>query len=325
VRALGISFFIFLGCVTHAQNLVPNNSFENYVSCPNGLGEIIDAVSWTNPTWSTPDYYNSCAPINSGCSVPSNAGGYHMAFTGNAYAGLITYSAIFPNSRDYIQVKLLDSLILGKEYCISYYVSLSKIVQLAANGFSAYLSTYPVASANQNILPYSAQVNYAGNIITDTINWVLISGTVIARGGESYLTIGNFSTDANTSTSIVNQSGSGGAESYYYIDDVYVGTCDTLKPPEIISFLTVPNIFTPNNDGANDVFKITQSHIQTLDCSIYDRWGVKLWELKNPDESWDGTTKAGVLCGDGVYYYVLNATGLDGKKYALNGFLQLMR
>ena len=139
------------------------------------------------------------------------------------------------------------------------------------------------------------------------------------------LTIGNFNTDSNTSTNLVNQSGSGGPAAYYYIDDVYVGTCDTLKPPVIKSSLTVPNVFTPNGDGQNDVFSIQQSNIQTLNCKIYDRWGGKVWELKGPDESWDGHNQTGNPCNDGVYFYVLDAAGEDGKAYHQTGFVELLR
>ncbi len=315
-------FLTSLSFCAASQNLVPNPSFETFTTCPNGGGEIYYASSWIDPSSGSSDYFNECS--TSIATVPLNFAGYRWPRTGKAYSGIILIDKTQSNIREYIQVRLSDSLVKGQIYCAGFYVSLSGIVQVACNSMSMYFSDLPINCAGC-LFPYTPQINYQGAPISDTLKWILISGTFTALGGESYITIGNFNSDANTSTSIVNPTGSGGNEAYYYIDDVYVGTCDTLKPPEIISFLTVPNIFTPNNDGVNDVFKITQSNIQTLDCSIYDRWGVKLWELKNPDESWDGRNKAGVLCGDGVYYYVLTAAGLDGKKYALNGFLQLMR
>jgi len=189
---------------------------------------------------------------------------------------------------------------------------------------SLYFSPNSI-SCSGCLLPYTPQINYLGSPITDTLNWILISGSYTALGGEKYITIGNFNSDSNTSTAVVNPTGSGGTEAYYYIDDVYVGTCDTIKPPVIVSSLSVPNVFTPNSDGINDVFKIQGSNIQTLTCSIYDRWGGKVWELKNPLENWDGRNPTGMPCNDGVYFYVLDATGEDGKSYHKTGFVQLIR
>jgi gliding motility-associated-like protein len=323
MRIIGIFISCFLFTSSGGQNLVPNPSFENYSSCPTGGGDVAALVSWTNPTSSTPDYFNECATsIPSGCSVPVNFVGYQWPRTGKGYAGLVTYVQVFPNARDYVSIELSDTLTPGQLYCVGYYVSLSNISQYASNAFSAYFSSTPVLSASGSVLPFIPQFNYRGGVVTDTLNWVLVDGQFVASGGEKYMTIGNFNTDANTATILINPSGAGGAESYYYIDDVYVGTCDTIKPA---SSLQIPNVFTPNNDQVNDVFRITTTNIQTLNCQIYDRWGIKVWELTTPFESWDGHNKTGVVCSDGVYYYVLWATGVDGKKYDKTGFVQLIR
>jgi gliding motility-associated-like protein len=87
------------------------------------------------------------------------------------------------------------------------------------------------------------------------------------------------------------------------------------------STVLIPNVFSPNGDGSNEVFKITSTGLQSIDVSIYNRWGKKVAEWSgSPDSGWDGK---GVE--DGVYYYVLNATDLAGKTTAYNGFIQLLR
>jgi len=71
-------------------------------------------------------------------------------------------------------------------------------------------------------LPIVPQVvNTLGSFITDTLNWMEVSGTFIASGTEAYLTIGNFYDDANTATSIVN-AGANYFVIYLLIDDVSV-------------------------------------------------------------------------------------------------------
>jgi len=112
------------------------------------------------------------------------------------------------------------------------------------------------------------------------------------------------------------------------VTDAFGCTSDTtyvidVKPPT--SSLTVPNFFTPNGDGSNDGFYVTFTNLSAFEMKIYDRWGVLMSHLIDPNVHWDGRTIAGALATDGTYYYVVTAKGVDSKIYALNGFLQLMR
>ncbi len=100
------------------------------------------------------------------------------------------------------------------------------------------------------------------------------------------------------------------------------GPCDTSKGS---SCITIPNVFSPNNDGKNDVFKITSSGLKAMTCGIFNRWGVKLWDLKGPEENWDGRDQTGIACSTGTYFYILDAVGVDGKAYHQSGFVELIR
>ncbi len=90
------------------------------------------------------------------------------------------------------------------------------------------------------------------------------------------------------------------------------------------SWIVVPNIFTPNGDGVNDTWQVSYQNIQDFDAKIFDRWGVELIHLTSPGESWDGRTLAGNMASDGTYYYIIMATGGDGKKYTLTGYTMLL-
>jgi gliding motility-associated-like protein len=89
--------------------------------------------------------------------------------------------------------------------------------------------------------------------------------------------------------------------------------------------LTVPNVFTPNGDGSNDVFVPTFINLASLHCRIYDRWGVLIYEWDGLNGSWDGKTTKGKKAVDGVYYYELNATTNQGENRTLSGFVHLVR
>jgi len=99
-------------------NLVPNSSFENIITCPSGIGQLFNTTDWINPTGCTPDFFHQCGTMGSG--VPSNSFGNELAKTGLAYAGFYTFNkAQGDNGREYIQVKLNDTLEWGKKYFVS--------------------------------------------------------------------------------------------------------------------------------------------------------------------------------------------------------------
>lgn len=90
-----------------------------------------------------------------------------------------------------------------------------------------------------------------------------------------------------------------------------------------ISNIILPNVFTPNFDSINDVFKPYLDEITELDFSIFNRYGNLIFETTRLHGFWDGRTTSGVPCTDGTYFCVLNATGIDGKKYKEKTFVQL--
>ena len=89
--------------------------------------------------------------------------------------------------------------------------------------------------------------------------------------------------------------------------------------------LSVPNVFTPNSDGKNDLFRITAVGIKDLNCSIYDRWGLKMYEWEGVNGYWDGRSKSGAAAVDGSYFYIITYTDLKGTSKTEKGFLSLFR
>jgi gliding motility-associated-like protein len=88
--------------------------------------------------------------------------------------------------------------------------------------------------------------------------------------------------------------------------------------------IVIPNVFTPNGDGKNDVFKITSNGLKSLNCVIYDRWGLKMYEWDGIKGFWDGNTKGG-SAPDGTYFYIINYTDLLDKSTTEKGYLNLFQ
>ncbi|MBX2931483.1 MAG: T9SS type A sorting domain-containing protein [Chitinophagaceae bacterium] len=224
-----------LSIIVHAQfspyNLVPNPSFEQYDNCP------IESSNFKNDKpnfWYKPDlrgatYYNACANNNI-TGVPANfgGGGYNFQYprTGNGYIAMYYYNSM--DSRNYIQVQLLDSLQQGECYYAEYYVNSLNTLRLGCNNQSMLFTNNPVyvdTANNIYLLPANPQIQNP-YIVTDTLNWVKVAGVFTAQGGEKYLTLGNFKNNAQTSFQIMQTTGYYGAA--YYIDDVSVLPLDSI-------------------------------------------------------------------------------------------------
>jgi Secretion system C-terminal sorting domain len=213
-----VSVLIIVCSWCNAQNLVPNPDFENTLPHNNCITGVEVAGGWFNPNVATPDLY-SYLPTCSSSSF-NNPSGYQLPNSGLCYVGLFTYQ--FPNTREYIEIKLLDSLTANQDYLVSFYISRAETFAIAADGMGAYFSndTLITTTGYGNFQVVPQVKNPSGNILYDDLNWTQISGTYHATGGEKYLTIGNFADTTNTVIDTV----PGGLylSAYYYIDDVSV-------------------------------------------------------------------------------------------------------
>lgn len=89
--------------------------------------------------------------------------------------------------------------------------------------------------------------------------------------------------------------------------------------------LYVPNVFTPNNDGSNDVLHIRNEGIDQIHIQIWDRWGLKVFEASDPEIAWDGRSMAGVQVSDGTYYYILKARSATTEYPEMTGYITLVK
>ena len=105
---------------------------------------------------------------------------------------------------------------------------------------------------------------------------------------------------------------------------------DTTAPKYInvvISLINVPNVFTPNGDGKNDVFCVQAFSVEAFEAIILNRWGRKVYEWHDPEGGWDGRIN-GKYATPGTYYYIVTARGREKSnppKYVKKGALLLVR
>lgn len=219
--------FLFKNIIS--QNLISNPSFER-VDTPVfwNSGSFINSSIFppirnvTDWDWhNSPDYFSSNFPFGTSRNVPINDIGNSYPKHGNAYGGFISYYRT-GETKEYIYQNLSAPLIQDSVYCLSFFVSRADKITNAIHSIGANFTTTAPTMTNVYISATPQVVNQNG-FITDTIGWTEIKGCFTAQGGEQYITIGNFNSNANTDTLFVgstNPLSNAPGYAYYYIDSV---------------------------------------------------------------------------------------------------------
>ncbi len=370
MKRLAFGILSLVCTLASAQNLVKNPSIENTGPCPIFFTDFEDmAEPWTN-YFGTPDYFHEVCggPGNPNLNVTD------QPFDGNGYAGITVYGDTgSAYVREYLHGELKEPLEEGKFYRVTFYVKPvndnNVAVSYGINQLGMVLTEEELDSVpDERVYNIEPQV-VARNVVVTENYWTAICGIVKARGGERFITIGNFKTDFETS--VLPLSGASNPQlSYYLIDQVEVVPNDLPQLPEDTIICTeqridlsitradvsvrwsdgvfeevsrhylitepgiytatisdpgcsyvdtivvepancdeckvyVPNAFTPDGNGVNDVFEVFAEtaceDLISFRISIFDRWGQKVFESNSTEVHWDGLN----VDHQGVFTYTM--------------------
>lgn len=218
----------------HAQNLVPNYSFEYSTYCPYAPGQINSAFGWNDAYGNTADFFHPCG--NAMVSAPVNSFGGQAAADGISYIGFRAYTSGNPTYFEFPAIELTAPLDSCQTYAISFKVSRGAgdqgggwaTDQLGIAFFNSVQTQSAFADQLWGFAPgpiVPAFTSPPGQVITDSTGWTTISATYVAQGGEVYLVIGNF----QFTNTIPVWTGTGSDFSaYYFVDDVHVERTSSL-------------------------------------------------------------------------------------------------
>jgi gliding motility-associated-like protein len=100
---------------------------------------------------------------------------------------------------------------------------------------------------------------------------------------------------------------------------------DKIAIDQGLCLLVMPNAFSPNHDGLNDVFRIKHPwYIKEFHMMIFNRWGEKVFESYDPNKGWNGTWN-GIDQPSSAYAWVISLTDKDGQKDSSRGIVILAR
>jgi gliding motility-associated-like protein len=414
MKRLYIILLFFTHFVYNAQNtnLLPDPGFEDTIICDIQY-PIENMKYWYNPTENSPDAVLYCNDDIISSDMFKKHSGH-----GRAIIYLYYVSSLPTGGRDYVASPLKNTLKQNKKYCVDLYTIPSKASKYGCNSLGVYFGNGHQYYNTLSIPAVSPQADTLLSVpITDTSKWFHYMNIFTATGNETDIIVGNFKTDAQINTPIINNSPLPLANGAYFVfDDVSLHemsinsgdtavTCpqnmvatigetnqdtafksywwydasgalidsinsqiqvqpvnntfyvqekrmcgqslwdtvfvkiDTVCPPpppeppvEEAEFV-IPNVFSPNEDGINDVWRVSTTLDQTIEnFVIYDRWGVSIVDSKNINflnskkiVSWDGYTTSGIASSDGVYYYIIELKNTKGEIEKYRGYITLLR
>jgi gliding motility-associated-like protein len=253
----------------------------------------------------------------------------------------------------YITVSPSVTLSVTKNYAVCE----GSPLQFDASGGGTYLWT-PATGLSNDRIPNPALVakdsmkyqvlieNQYGCRDSATVEVDVYRRIKLTAGPDKYVTVG----DTATLTPAI----TGTAVSYYWSPGMYINNVNTLNPKvnpplgditytlhamsgpgcgngtddvvvHVYDSMYIPNAFTPNNDGHNDVFRVLPFDNYTLNrLTIYNRWGRVVFNTANPGEGWDGCFNQQPQ-PPGTYIYYLEMTAKSGHKLQRRGTLVLIR
>lgn len=160
---------------------------------------------------------------------------------------------------------------------------------------------------------------------------LVVEFTNESLNSNSYsFTFGNGTSYSTTNISATPSSTYGFPGTFTVVLTASNGVCQDTAHLEVIVIpfppmtVVMPNIFTPNGDGNNDVFFIRLENAVSVEVTIVNRWGNKMVTFSGLTAFWDGRVN-GNLADEGVYFYTYTATGLDGTTQTGEGNVQLIR
>jgi gliding motility-associated-like protein len=306
---------------------VVNSGFESYNFIPTTTGSWNCAPGWTNTgsLLGSPDYYTYLA--GSAADLPETPLAIVNAYRGSAVMGMIMTGRPGTNLREYLTGSLERPLEVGKTYDFRFRITAGKVTAVSTSGLSVkgigvLFSEVPPVQNLQTPINLDPQFELATTAYSDS--WQLIRFSFTATQPFMHFTIGVFGAD--DVHHIAEEEGTNPAYAYYFLDDFDIvensgvvsnpgqGGGDSKDPgnpntddgevveEKPIAPIMVPNSFTPNGDGFNDLFLPVAGTVSHWELDIFDRWGKQVFHTDNENAGWDGTFQGKAL-DSGMYVY----------------------
>ncbi len=330
-----------------------NGGFEDFSQLPNNIGQWSYSDAWSNAgsDISHPDYYHVDGTL--GGDLPQTPVGYVLPFEGKAVMGFIAAGAQGLNRRSYLSTELANELEEGTTYQVSFSITNGVVTEgsFAGLGTSHLGMCFTIGEPVQNgQSPLDLTPQFQLQSVEYHREWKRFTFSFTSDDEYTHMTFGVFGSDQGKT--ITSFEPGNPSLAYYFVDDFtievrptevlesnadprfdqlasndddIISPIDSYDVPEFF----IPNAFTPNGDGDNDVFIPVINDISNYTFCIYSRWGELIFKTSNPGDGWDGSTIGDNEAGVGVYIWELRFTQFtdEGESYEVQqkGTVNLIR
>jgi outer membrane protein OmpA-like peptidoglycan-associated protein len=310
--SLSIGIFSF---AQDDQNMVENPGFEQIEGKIKREGAINVAVGWMSPTKASADLY--AAKVKGDLGTPQNFVGYEDPHGGSNYAGIRVFSYNDKEPRQYVSTKLKLPLRKEAKYCVKFYVNLAEGSKYASNNIGINFSKKQYNIDENKSIMVPTHVQHRDNpVFNHYFGWEEVCMVYEARGGEKFLTLGNFYANGDTKNQRLKKvkefTGTSVMSAYYYIDDISVvmiddeSECDCKIKEHEVKTEYVYEVSPVNPEGMEDpdIVKYTElyfgygksdftksdyEHLKNLDMvmSNNDAYKLNIFAHMDSDEAQD--------------------------------------
>ena len=337
--------FTFILLFLNATAQLLRNDFEEYQAIPNQLGQWFLVHGLLNPSGgdqglANPDYFHYGASAEA--DLPETAYSIISPKNGQGVMGLHVADKTDLPKQEYISFELAQPLEIGKSYHLQFSWSNGKRTAvspagLAVSNLGVLLSDQLPHQIGANRITDNAQFVFENSLYSE--DWREANITFIATENSKFVTMGVFG-DGDVKSLLKSQF-SGAQIAYYFFDAVRlweVNESHVMRVPwlsdgmpiplnnviEGREVVYVPNSFTPNEDGKNDVFMEMQEEVLGWNLELYNRWGELIFKSQNARAGWDGKYHGSVMEED-IYYWQLTYLDPEGDAKKCTGNVFLIR
>ncbi len=317
---------LWAGVSQLASAQLVNPGFELSSGMPAAPGMWHLLHGWNNAFSgiSSPDFFHMDGTL--GGDLPETPVAMVHPADGRGVAGLAVIKrngAGQPLSREYLVQAFDQPLQVGQHYQLSFSLTNGErlptsLSGLAVNGVGVALTEDQPAQFGDGVLDLSPAFQFPYARYDE--EWEQVTMTFLADAPHRFLTIGVFLPDEALEAEI--RAGTNPSLAYYFFDAFSMepvpppgepgpagvevkDPLDVDEPGDAGFGMFVPNAFSPNGDGLNDMFKPQVGEVKPVNFGIYTRWGQRIAELDPGSPEWDGKDGQGKLLSPGVYIWML--------------------
>lgn len=344
-----------IALVSEAQNLVPNSSFEEYDACPGDFSQASHEFRvrhWRSANLGTPDNFNACSIGEA--DVPHNWAGVSEAYEGKGYVGIYLWMNKGKNYREYLQCQLIQPLLKDSLYEIEFHYKLSSYSKYSIDRIGLMLTDSVVNVKHDRVIETQPTISIVQDsaLTKETGYWETARKEYRAKGGEQFVTIGNFFDNQTTHHYFIRfspvQQSMLEKSAYYYIDEVKIVPLFNVQRTQLVEVFADFNQDEVQLDKTyilqNIHFEFNEYILQP--SSFLELEGVVSWLKKNPyakvklsghtddqgSEAYNITLStnransvAKYLMGNGISTLRIESIGYGKSKPLVNGITEVAR